>query len=115
MECRLIGCWRIVSADLWERGYLDLCGPAMLDIRANGHGHIAFGALQASLDLAYDGYATWLRVSIGLESENNQFLDAIAGRAASRTACTFRFLPPPNKYKVNRIGCAAKWRSWIMS
>jgi hypothetical protein len=53
MGCRLIGRWRIVAADLWERDYLDLCGPAMLDIRANGHGEIAFGAFQASLDLAY--------------------------------------------------------------
>mgnify|MGYP007070990339 CR=1 FL=1 len=53
MDCQLIGRWRIVAADLWEGGYLDLCGPAKLDIRAHGHGEIAFGALQASLDLAY--------------------------------------------------------------
>ena len=53
MGCRLIGRWRIVAADLWERDYLDLCGPAMLDIRADGHGEIAFGALQAGLELAY--------------------------------------------------------------
>ena len=56
MGCRLIGRWRIVAADLWERGHLDLCGPATLDIRADGHGEIAFGALQASLDLAYGYY-----------------------------------------------------------
>ena len=53
MDCQLIGRWRIIAADLRERGHLDLCGPAMLDIRADGHGEIAFGALQASLDLAY--------------------------------------------------------------
>ncbi len=53
MSCRLIGRWRIVAADLWERSYLDLCGPATLDIRADGHGEIAFGALQAGLDFAY--------------------------------------------------------------
>lgn len=53
MGCRLIGRWRIVAADLWERDYLDLCGPATLDIRADGHGEIALGALQASLELAY--------------------------------------------------------------
>lgn len=53
MDCRLIGRWRIVAADLWNGSYLDLCRPAMLDIRADGRGEIAFGALQASLDLAY--------------------------------------------------------------
>lgn len=51
--CRLIGRWRIVEADIWDRDYLDLVGPAMMIIRANGHGEIAFGALQASLDLEY--------------------------------------------------------------
>ena len=25
--CQLIGRWRIVEADLWDRGYLDLGGP----------------------------------------------------------------------------------------
>ena len=53
MGCRLIGRWRIVAADIWERDYLDLCGPATLDIRADGHGEITLGAFQASLDLAY--------------------------------------------------------------
>jgi len=24
-DCRLIGRWRIVKADLWDRDYLDLC------------------------------------------------------------------------------------------
>lgn len=49
----LLGRWRIVEADLWDRSYLDLCGPATLVIRARGDGQIAFGALQASLDVDY--------------------------------------------------------------
>ena len=49
----LIGRWRIVGADLWERDYLDLVEPAALVIRADGQGEIAFGALQASLDVDY--------------------------------------------------------------
>jgi hypothetical protein len=51
--CQLVGRWRIVEADLWERGFLDLVGPAMLTIGGDGEGEIAFGALQAGLDLAY--------------------------------------------------------------
>ena len=50
---RLIGRWRIVEADLWDRAHLDLCGPASLVVRANGSGEIAFGALQGSLDVDY--------------------------------------------------------------
>ncbi len=50
---RLIGRWRIVEADLWDRAHLDLCGPASFLVRANGSGEIAFGAFQASLDIDY--------------------------------------------------------------
>lgn len=51
--CQVIGHWRIVEADLWDRDYLDLVAPATLTIRADGHGEIAFGAMQASLNLEY--------------------------------------------------------------
>jgi hypothetical protein len=51
-DCRLIGRWRIVEADLWDRDYLDLCGPATLTVTAQG-GEIAFGAMEAGLDVEY--------------------------------------------------------------
>ena len=38
-DCRLIGRWRIVEADLWDRDYLDLCGPATLTVTAQGGGN----------------------------------------------------------------------------
>jgi hypothetical protein len=53
MDCRLVGRWRIVEADLWDRAHLDLVEPAMITIGADGHGAIAFGAMQAGLDLEY--------------------------------------------------------------
>ena len=53
MNCQVVGRWRIVEADLWDRAYLDLVGPAAITIQADGHGEIAFGAMQASLDLEY--------------------------------------------------------------
>ena len=51
-NCRSIGRWRIVEADLWDRAHLDLCGPATLTITAQG-GEIAFGALEAGLEVEY--------------------------------------------------------------
>lgn len=53
MGCRLIGSWRILEADLWDRDYLDLVEPATMIIEADGHGEIVYGALQADLDLEY--------------------------------------------------------------
>ncbi len=49
----VVGRWRIIGADLWDREHLDLCGSASLVVRANGDGEIAFGAMQASLDVDY--------------------------------------------------------------
>jgi hypothetical protein len=62
MDCRLVGRWRIVEADLWDRDYLDLVAPATMTIGADGHGEIAYGAMQASLDLEYSRstvFFTW--------------------------------------------------------
>ena len=51
-NCRLIGRWRMVESDLWDRAHLDLSGPATLTITAQG-GEIAFGALEAGLEVEY--------------------------------------------------------------
>src|SRR5271156_3425534 len=51
-NCRLIGRWRIVESDLCDRAHLDLSGPATLTITAQG-GEIAFGALEAGLEVEY--------------------------------------------------------------
>jgi hypothetical protein len=62
MDCRLVGRWRIVAADLWDRDYLDLVVPASMTIGADGHGEIAYGAMQASLELDYSRstvFFTW--------------------------------------------------------
>jgi hypothetical protein len=52
-ECEVIGRWRIVGSDLWDRDYLDLVDPAFISIGRGGHGELAFGAMNASLDLSY--------------------------------------------------------------
>jgi hypothetical protein len=62
MGCQLVGRWRIVEADIWDRNYLDLVGPATMTIGADGHGEIAYGAMQAGLDLEYSRtvvFFTW--------------------------------------------------------
>ena len=51
-NCRLIGRWRIFEADIWDRAYLDLSGPATLTITAQG-AEIAFGAMEAGLEVEY--------------------------------------------------------------
>ena len=75
-DCRLIGRWRIVEADLWDREYLDLCGPATLTISTQG-GDVAFGALQASLEVEY------ARDSIGFRSAGSDEGDQVEGEGTA--------------------------------
>jgi hypothetical protein len=65
-----MGRWRIVEADIWDRAYLDLCGPAAMVIDADGRGEIAFGAMQATLDVEYGPTSiafTWTGCDEGTE------------------------------------------------
>ncbi len=75
-NCRLIGRWRIVEADLWDRAYLDLCGPATLTITAKG-GEIAFGAMDASLHVEY------ARDSIGFRWYGSDEGDQVEGEGSA--------------------------------
>jgi hypothetical protein len=72
-NCQLIGRWRIVEADIWDRDYLDLCGPAMITIFDRGRSEIAFGALEAGLDIEYT------RSSIGFAWEGFDEMDEVSG------------------------------------
>ena len=75
-NCRLIGRWRIVESDLWDRTHLGLCGPATLTITAQG-GEIAFGALQAGLEVEY------ARDSIGFRWAGCEEGDEVGGEGTA--------------------------------
>ena len=51
--CEIIGRWRIVDADLWDRDYLDLVEPAYLKIGNDGRAEFAFGVVQAGGEIDY--------------------------------------------------------------
>jgi hypothetical protein len=72
-NCKLVGRWRIVNAAIWDRDHLDLCGPAMITITDHGRGEIAFGALQAGLDIEYS------RSSVGFTWEGFDEMDEVSG------------------------------------
>lgn len=48
-----MGRWRIIRADLWDRDYLDLVGPAYLEVGRNGYAEFGFGALTAGGQIEY--------------------------------------------------------------
>jgi hypothetical protein len=61
--CQLIGRWRIVEADLWDRDYLDLVEAAYLEIGKGGGGEFAFGAVNATMEIEYSDSIVFFRWS----------------------------------------------------
>ena len=76
-HCAVVGCWRIVGADHWERDFLDLVEPAHLTLDDQGHGEIVFGAVQVPLDPQYGRHIVFLRF-IGIDEDNDIWGDGSA-------------------------------------
>ncbi len=61
-ELRLKGKWRIVEAEMFERAYLNLAGPAFIELDGEGGGEFAWGALTATLSCGFTPHGvdfTW--------------------------------------------------------
>jgi hypothetical protein len=69
-NCKLIGRWRIVEADQWDRDYLDLIEPAYITFGKDSAGEFAFGVVNARLDVEYGQsvvFFTWIGFDEGDE------------------------------------------------
>ena len=53
MTSAVIGKWRIIESDLWDRDYLDLVEPAQITFDTKGHGEFAFGCVNGGLNCEY--------------------------------------------------------------
>ena len=77
-DCRLIGRWRIVRADLWDEDYLDLVGPAHVIFDRDFRGEFAFGAVEATMDLKY------ARTMISFKWEGFDEGDRVSGTGSAK-------------------------------
>jgi hypothetical protein len=50
MKPTVAGRWRIVETELWDRDALDLLGPAVMEIGADGSGSFRFIAVEGDID-----------------------------------------------------------------
>lgn len=50
MATQAVGTWQIVEMDLWDRDAIDLFGPALIQIGADGAGSFRFIAVEADID-----------------------------------------------------------------
>lgn len=49
----LIGKWRIIEADLWDKEYLDMLDPAFIEFKSSGRGEVRFGCVVGRFDCSY--------------------------------------------------------------
>lgn len=62
-DLAILGRWRIIETDLWDKDYLDMLGPAHITFRPDGASEFAFGAVTANLQCYYasDGVSSaWI-------------------------------------------------------
>ena len=118
-DCRLVGRWRIVEADLWDRAHLDLVEPAKMTIGKDGHGDIAFGAMQACLELEYSRnriFFTWAGFEEGDEftgSGSAELTDDGTLEIASPTSSATRPSSRPNRRVLQQpLRCELRTRIW---
>ena len=45
---RMLGEWRIIEMEVWDKDLLDLMGPARIAISASGQGEFAFGCVNGA-------------------------------------------------------------------
>jgi hypothetical protein len=59
----IIGKWRIVSSDMWDRDFLDLVEPACILFSPQGGGEFVFGAVTGTMDCSFGANTaslTWI-------------------------------------------------------
>jgi hypothetical protein len=47
----LVGRWRIIEMDLWDRDAIELVGPGFLEFKPDGTGSFGFIAVEGWMDL----------------------------------------------------------------
>ena len=57
------GIWRITDMSTWETGFIDLVAPGHIQLKSDGTGTLAFGAIQADMDCLIEKNGTTERLS----------------------------------------------------
>jgi hypothetical protein len=67
---RLIGKWRIVEMDLWDRDAIDLVGPAYIEFKTDGTGSFHFIAVDGYMDVEHADAALRQRAEFTWEGDD---------------------------------------------
>jgi hypothetical protein len=68
---QLIGNWRIVEMDLWDRDAIDLVGPAYIELKVDGTGRFRFIAVEGYMDVKHADAALRPRAEFTWEGDDD--------------------------------------------
>ncbi len=68
---QLIGNWRIVEMDLWDRDAIDLVGPAYIELKVDGTGRFRFIAVEGYMDVKHADAAWRPRAEFTWEGDDD--------------------------------------------
>ena len=72
------GIWRITDMSTWGKDFIDLVAPGHIQLKSDGTGTLAFGAVQADMDCRIENIGTKERLSFSFEGWDEG--DDISGR-----------------------------------
>lgn len=81
----LVGDWRIIEMELWDREYMDMEVPAFIRIADDGSGEFQFGLVSGSLDGRFGERSGKLAVEFTWDGQDE--MDPASGRGWAALEC----------------------------
>jgi len=73
-----VGMWRLTEMSNWDKDFIDLVVPGHIQLKSNGTGTMAFGAVEAEMDCRIEQHGTTERLSFSFEGWDEG--DNLSGR-----------------------------------
>lgn len=107
-----VGTWRIVEMELWDLDAIELVGPALFEVQADGLGRFSFIAVQGGLDWKPDDDALDERIAFSWEGDDEG--DPVSGRGWAKVddgqlvGRVFFHLGDDSAFRAVRIAAASR-------
>jgi hypothetical protein len=73
-----VGIWRLTEMSTWDKDFIDLVAPGHIQLKSDGTGTLAFGAIHAELDCRIEKHGTTERLSFSFAGWDEG--DDVSGR-----------------------------------
>ncbi|MDP2984094.1 MAG: hypothetical protein Q8O92_12285 [Candidatus Latescibacter sp.] len=78
IDSKYLGKWRILEMSNWDKDFIDLVAPGHLTVKADGSGYLAFGVIEAEVDLQMEETGGTERIAFSFAGSDEG--DEVSGR-----------------------------------